>query len=60
MIVGEALVMVATGMAIGWAIVIAVTRLLGSVLIGVSPVDPLALLGAAALLGLAPARFATR
>jgi predicted permease len=53
MIVGEALAMVATGMAIGFAIVIAVTRLLTSVLMGVSPIDPLALLGGAALLGLA-------
>ncbi len=53
MIIGEALAMVATGMAIGFAMVIAVTRLLTSVLMGVSPIDPLALLGGAALLGLA-------
>ena len=59
--------LIAVGIAIGVAIAAASTRLFGSMMYGVSPVDPIVYVGTAALLGavgfmalLIPARRATR
>lgn len=65
MVLGESLVVVGVGTAIGLAASIAVTRVLQSLLFAVDPVDPLTLtlvtallLGVAALASLLPARRA--
>ena len=50
MISRQAGILVALGIAVGLAAAVAVTRVLGALLFGVSPVDPASMLGAAAVL----------
>ncbi|HEX7020200.1 MAG TPA: ABC transporter permease [Gemmatimonadaceae bacterium] len=50
MVSRQAIVMAATGVVIGLAGAVAVTRVLGAMLFGVGPTDPVALAGSAALL----------
>jgi len=67
LVVRQSLVIAAIGIAIGLALALATTRVLGSLLFGVSPTDPLVLAAATLLLLLlailasyAPARRASR
>jgi predicted permease len=67
MVLKESLLLVAVGIALGLPIAFAATRLVKSFLFGLTPTDPLALLGStlvlaavAALAGYLPARRATR
>lgn len=67
LVVKQSLALAGVGVAIGLVIALATTRVLGSLLFGVSPTDPLVLLGAtlilvllAALASYAPARRASR
>jgi predicted permease len=67
MVLKESLLLVAVGIALGLPLALAATRLVKSFLFGLTPTDPLALLGStlllaavAALAGYLPARRATR
>ena len=67
LIVGQGLVLILTGVGLGLAGALALTRLMGDLLFGVSPTDPLVfvlialtLIGVALLACLIPARRATR
>jgi putative ABC transport system permease protein len=67
LVVRQSLALAGVGVAIGLAIALATTRVLGSLLFGVSPTDPLVLVAAtlvlvliAALASYAPARRASR
>ena len=67
LVVRQSLVLAGVGVGIGLAIALVTTRVLGSLLFGVSPTDPLVLAGAtvvlvllAALASYAPARRASR
>ena len=67
LVVRQSLVLAGAGVVIGLAIALATTRVLGSLLFGVSPTDPLVLAGAAlvlvalaAIASYAPARRASR